>query len=874
MWPFVGRQGELDGIFRALDDPASRGFVVAGAAGVGKSRLVQEVAARLDGARFLVRFVSATAAMATAPFSVLATFVADRETPVPSQSMLIKDLAARLSAHPPGKRVVLVVDDAHLLDDASAAVLTHLVRTRAVFVLAVVRSGEPGTRALAPLWTEGLVARLELPVLDKEDVVRVLRRVLDGQVAALTVQRLYELTGGNALLFRELVVSGLDSTALSLVNGVWTWNGPWMVAPRLSELIQARLGELDELERWVLELVALSEPVGLGIIAPFCAEEVLLGLERRGLLTTVQDGRRTALRLAHPLYAEALRDACPPLRTRRAKRELSEALAATGARRRDDPLQIARWRLDAGVPVDGDLLVAAARRAWSLLDLSLAERLAKEALADAFSTGAYDQLVRAGRTLWRVLISGDRHAELLAMLAAIAPFAAGDARHRAVGAMAHAETVFWGMGEYDGALASLDDVADLVTDDVFLAQEHAAVRAVLHAQTGRLTDTSDVVSGLDLAAVVHDDSAAKFRVAREILATYAGLAVTTQPVPGVEDLPWIGPTIDLLRVQRELLCGRLDAASAIAAAAHQAALRGGWEFEIMLSAIANAQVARYGGQIAAAQEWLREASALHDERSAIGRVFHGLLGGERAHVAALAGEHEAAARLMQAGYGWPPGAVFTFWADLARPWVSAARGAARQARGEAIAVAARARERGARVVEAVALHDAVRLGGEIEADRLREIAAGFPDGHPVHQYVRHARAVARGDASALEAVAGAFEQLGWLPVASATYLHAARVHGAAGRPDSARRCGAFGANVGRRCPGLRHRADVRDEFDLTVREHEIALLALSGRTNRQIAEEQGIAKRTVDNHVARIYGKLGISTREQLRRLLAPGSAP
>src|SRR5262245_1595903 len=52
MWPFVGRQGELDGILRALDDPASRGFVVAGAAGVGKSRLIQEVAAQVDGARF------------------------------------------------------------------------------------------------------------------------------------------------------------------------------------------------------------------------------------------------------------------------------------------------------------------------------------------------------------------------------------------------------------------------------------------------------------------------------------------------------------------------------------------------------------------------------------------------------------------------------------------------------------------------------------------------------------------------------------------------------------------------------------------------------------------------------------------------------
>ena len=55
---------------------------------------------------------------------------------------------------------------------------------------------------------------------------------------------------------------------------------------------------------------------------------------------------------------------------------------------------------------------------------------------------------------------------------------------------------------------------------------------------------------------------------------------------------------------------------------------------------------------------------------------------------------------------------------------------------------------------------------------------------------------------------------------------------------------------------------------LTKREQEIAAMVASGLSNREIADRLVISKRTVDAHVEHIFGKLEISSREQLTRWL------
>ncbi|MCL2583903.1 MAG: LuxR C-terminal-related transcriptional regulator [Streptosporangiales bacterium] len=55
---------------------------------------------------------------------------------------------------------------------------------------------------------------------------------------------------------------------------------------------------------------------------------------------------------------------------------------------------------------------------------------------------------------------------------------------------------------------------------------------------------------------------------------------------------------------------------------------------------------------------------------------------------------------------------------------------------------------------------------------------------------------------------------------------------------------------------------------LTRREEEVAELAITGLSNREIAERMTVSKRTVDTHIEHIYAKTGVSSRIALARWL------
>ena len=56
---------------------------------------------------------------------------------------------------------------------------------------------------------------------------------------------------------------------------------------------------------------------------------------------------------------------------------------------------------------------------------------------------------------------------------------------------------------------------------------------------------------------------------------------------------------------------------------------------------------------------------------------------------------------------------------------------------------------------------------------------------------------------------------------------------------------------------------------LTTREREVAGLAARGLTKREIADQLYLSIRTVGNHLNHIYGKLGLSRREELAAALS-----
>jgi len=55
---------------------------------------------------------------------------------------------------------------------------------------------------------------------------------------------------------------------------------------------------------------------------------------------------------------------------------------------------------------------------------------------------------------------------------------------------------------------------------------------------------------------------------------------------------------------------------------------------------------------------------------------------------------------------------------------------------------------------------------------------------------------------------------------------------------------------------------------LTASERRVCDLAATGRSNREIAQELFVTPKTVENHLGRAYGKLGIGSREALADVL------
>jgi DNA-binding CsgD family transcriptional regulator len=56
---------------------------------------------------------------------------------------------------------------------------------------------------------------------------------------------------------------------------------------------------------------------------------------------------------------------------------------------------------------------------------------------------------------------------------------------------------------------------------------------------------------------------------------------------------------------------------------------------------------------------------------------------------------------------------------------------------------------------------------------------------------------------------------------------------------------------------------------LTASERRVAGLAVEGRSNRDIAQELFVSPKTVENHLGRVYAKLGIGNRRELAGALS-----
>jgi AAA ATPase domain len=200
-WPFEGRVRELALIRAAVADPDVHAVLVRAPAGPGKTRLVREVLRDL-GCR--TEWVSGTRAASAIPFGALAHLLPE-DLPPTEPVGLVRAVCARVAAF---GGVVIGVDDAHLLDDASSTVIANLVTSRAAFIVLTARVGEPLTDSLTRLARVDESVVLALTPLSAEEIDRLIDHGTGGAIDAVGRRRLRAGAEGNPLALRECTDDG------------------------------------------------------------------------------------------------------------------------------------------------------------------------------------------------------------------------------------------------------------------------------------------------------------------------------------------------------------------------------------------------------------------------------------------------------------------------------------------------------------------------------------------------------------------------------------------------------------------------------------------------------------------------------------------
>ncbi|MEU1343220.1 LuxR C-terminal-related transcriptional regulator [Streptomyces sp. NPDC005827] len=477
-WPFTGREDELE-LVRRSSVAGRQGVVVTGPAGSGKTRLITEAVRGTDCAR-----VTGTPATSALPFAAFAHLLPD--------GVSLPGALRHLS----GVRL-LVVDDAHLLDEASAALVHQLAVHGRTRLLVTAADPAPLPDAVARLWTGELLTRLALEPLPYDETARLLA---GADLDPLTVRRLHRVCRGDLRLLRDLLGALRESGPLTRVpdTGESAWRGPLPLTATVRARIAPLLDRPDPAERDTLERLAFAEP-----LPPHLDDDLDLGtlerLETDGLIHVDEHG---LVRLAHPLHGPALRARAGRLRARRLARTPGQCEPALKDEEqqladhieqldvREVPAPVGEWLASGDLPVPAGYAAVRARYSRLRGELREAAAWAREGLRTApGDASCRAELARAAAETGEGSVV--REDGGLAHYGAVRLGAPEEAAGRLDGVLArHAEALARGDGPaLDRAAESLAERGLLL----FAAEAHAqAVRAHRDPRAARTARTRAV----------------------------------------------------------------------------------------------------------------------------------------------------------------------------------------------------------------------------------------------------------------------------------------------------------------------------------------------------------------------------------------------
>lgn len=853
-WPLVGRKAALDQALELIE--SSTGVALLGPAGVGKSRLLHELADGI-GAGWTVVNTVASVSTRSVPFSAFVELLP--EGPTPDRLAMLGAARAALESRVGSRGMLLTVDDAHHLDELSLAFLASVVSSGIASVALTARVGERMPADLVDLWTNGVMSRLDIEPLNRRDAAHLVAERL-GETTAELEQELWNLAAGNPLVLHELIEGAVDRAIVKDDSGVWISNGPLAESARLSDLVHSRLDSLPVDLRQAMDMVAVGGSV------PWAIAEVAFGdtlpiLEQRRLVSVSGSGEEARVVPAHPLYGEILGSHIGEARSRAALKGLVEA--AVDVDTVVDPLQVALWQRDCGELTSSELAIAGAQEALIRHRPQLVEDLLRP-------LGTDDDLVAV--LMGRSLSYRQKFEEAEALLEGRHP--AGPAL---VGELAsiRAHNLAFGLRRLDEARSVLSEAAELIADPDLKARLMNE-RALVSAIHGDFHD-SEVASGAVLAdpgtSVISRAAAyVTLTVALSMTADCDGLAAVVDDAVSVatqarEALPLAADQIGVMGMISKVSEGHIAEALDRCTGALADSERGLTAKTTWMSG--SVMVMLIAGQLAEAKALAQRALDSYAEADPFGleAQTRGLVG----IVAGMTGEPVADDFLEL--HTTQAGARITAWLARGRAWSAAAQGD--------LSSAVRHATEGGR--EAVAhQHFAWAMLCFVDAVRFGDADAVLTDmqtidtsrgAHLLAAMQRHAAALSARVAPDLDRVGRAYVAFGCWPLAADAFAQASVLWNDQGASVAAALSAARSMTAQSRCSGLATPAIERRPRLVTERELEVALDAARGLSSPQISQNRFISVRTVDNHLSSVYRKLDLSGRDELMELLGEMSS-
>ncbi|HEY4376030.1 MAG TPA: helix-turn-helix transcriptional regulator, partial [Acidimicrobiales bacterium] len=336
---------------------------------------------------------------------------------------------------------------------------------------------------------------------------------------------------------------------------------------------------------------------------------------------------------------------------------------------------------------------------------------------------------------------------------------------------------------------------------------------------------------------------------------------------------------DVVRALGLIEAGRIELGQEVAEAAYLEGARVSDRWRQGWFALLLARAALLAGDLPAAAARFRESAFAFGTLDHPGYRAWGLAG-LAGSVAQFGSQGDAEA--LAASFDQLPAHDVRFFepdAGRMRAWVDVAANRLPAAEVRFRHAAATAEATGQLACEAAVYHDLARCGLATVGDgkRSAELAA-IAEGALVRARDGYVQAVIKACPDELSAAAERFENLGMTLFAAEAWCGAAAAAAAAGDVRSSRAAARQANAALSRCSGV-HTPALASVTDVRLRDREleIARLAASGVSRRDIAARTYLSVRTVDRHLNEAFTKLGIRSREELPEALAdlddlPGS--